>query len=192
MHYSLIRQLFSLLLISTLYFTATVRAAPPALPITTSSVAAEGAEKTADIRQLEMVNAYFNSQFRYIRDRDDRWLQRDQLIQLGGGDCEDFALGKYQTLLEQGFSPSEFHFLYARIPDTGEYHIVLIHHPSGKLLDSLTPETKPLAERPDLQAEFRFTGTTFLPNSREQLSRAELKSLQQWQHYIQQAEMAAR
>lgn len=136
------------------------------------------------LETLEKINRYYNRHFSYHPETDDRWLHKDDFIRAGGGDCEDFALTKYQTLLESGWHSDEFRFVYARITDRDEYHIALLHHPSGRLLDSLTSDTRELSLRPDLQEQFQFTASGFYPGNMKQLSRGQLRNLQQWQRHL--------
>jgi predicted transglutaminase-like cysteine proteinase len=42
-----------------------------------------------------------------------------------GGDCEDFALGKYYKLLEKGIPPEKLRLATCYV-ETGEYHCVLL------------------------------------------------------------------
>lgn len=60
--------------------------------------------------QIEAVNAYLNA-FKYIEDKDnygkdDYWATPVEFLQRGG-DCEDFAIAKYISLRQLGFSADE-------------------------------------------------------------------------------------
>lgn len=138
--------------------------------------------------RLEQVNLYFNDHFEYRIEKSNVWLSRERFIEQGGGDCEDFALSKYQTLIETGIPATEFRFVYARLPRSGQHHIALLHLPSGKLLDNLTSDTRPLAQRQDLIVLFQFTANALYPSTLKRLSRAQLRTLQHWQASIRQAE----
>lgn len=187
MHYPLIRQVFLTFLL----------AAGSALQISMAAshqpgISGQTRNSAETLRLIEQINKNINSKFRYLRDRDDLWLTRDDFVARGGGDCEDFALAKYQSLLEAGLSKEDFRFVYARQITSDEYHIALIHEPSGLLLDSLTPETTAISQRNDLQEEFRFSGLNFYSSAgKKTLSRAQLKTLLHWQASIRKAEAAA-
>lgn len=140
---------------------------------------------------IESINKHFNTHFSYKPDRDDLWLTREAFINRGGGDCEDFALAKYQSLMEAGMPASDFRFVYAYQKSSGSAHIALIHQPSSKVLDSLTSDTASMRQRIDLKERFRFSGTGFYPTNTQNLSRAELKTLQQWQAIIRRTEALA-
>lgn len=186
MHYLLIRQVFLVLLLLTSYVPLISIASPKQSDISDLT------DDSADTFQhIEQINSHINSKFRYLTDRDDHWLTLDEFMAQGGGDCEDFALAKYQLLLESGLPKEDFRFAYTRLVASGEHHIALIHLPSSKLLDSLTSDTRSLNQRNDLLEEFRFSGIHFAPARQKKLSRTQLKTLQRWQSVIRKAESAA-
>lgn len=155
-------------------------------PVTAYSAASENAQDA-----LRQINDYFNNHFTYRTEPNDRWLLKERFIAEGGGDCEDFALGKYQALLERGLQSSEFRFVYALQIQTGSYHILLRHAPTGLLLDSLTSSMNPIEQRPDLSEQFQFTSRQYYPGEKSRLTRNELRSLQAWQQSIRLAEKTA-
>ena len=142
------------------------------------------------INQLHLTNRFFNQNLRYKGEIGDRWLLLNDFLNAGEGDCEDFAIGKYQTLLAKGFSPEEFNFIYAIQNGSGQAHIALLHKPSKSLLDSITNKVASLEERTDLTPIIAFTAKTYeLFSSQEPLSRAEFNSLIQWQKVLKKAEI---
>jgi len=80
---------------------------------------------------------------------------------LGGGDCEDFALTKFQILFNLGVSPEKLSLAYVKRLDKGRYqsHMVLLYNDKnlGRLvLDNLNDEITPLKNRKDLVFVFGF------------------------------------
>lgn len=140
-------------------------------------------------QQLEVVNRYFNEQIRYQEDLNDHWQSLAETLRSGAGDCEDFALSKYQTLLASGTKASNFSFVYAlRQPDQLA-HIALLYKPGNLVLDNLTNELKPITARADLSPVLEFTATNYqLFEKQPPLTRAELVSLQRWQKILRLAE----
>ncbi len=139
--------------------------------------------------QLASTNRFFNQHLRYAEEKVDRWLLLDDFLAAGQGDCEDFAIGKYQTLLAKGFRAEEFSFIYAIQRGSGQAHIALLHNPSQSLLDSITNELSPLIERNDLKPILAFTAKNYqLLSSTKTLSNSERNLLSQWQHIIYRAE----
>jgi len=139
--------------------------------------------------KIERVNQFFNSKFEYRDENYDYWLQKEAFIAQGGGDCEDFALSKYQALLESGLPAEDFHFVYALHKGTGQHHIALRHTPTDKLLDNLTSDTRSVRHREDLTVLFEFTATRFFPSELRRLTRSQHSTLLRWQKHIQRAQI---
>ncbi|MNF49862.1 hypothetical protein D3C85_283760 [compost metagenome] len=119
----------------------------------------------SEVEQLEAVNQFFNHQARYVEDQNlwgqfDYWATPLELLELGAGDCEDFALAKYFTLRLLGVPEQRLRLVYSTMSSTGEAHMVLGYWPdSGEvplLLDNLREEILPVAQRHDLAMQFAF------------------------------------
>jgi len=119
----------------------------------------------SDAEKLQAVNAFFNSQIRYGEDQDlweqsDYWASPWETLELGAGDCEDFALAKYFTLRLLGISEERLRLVYTTLSQTQQAHMVLGYWPKAGgepvLLDNLDPQILPLAQRQDLQMQFAF------------------------------------
>lgn len=140
-------------------------------------------------RLLHLTNRFYNERIEYAPERADHWLQREELLRYGRGDCEDFALSKYQHLLEQGVSGQLFSFLYARQNPSGQAHIALLYKPDNLVLDILTDKILPLAQRTDLTPVLEFTAESYqLLGQQQRLSRGEFSTLIRWQKVLSQAE----
>lgn len=82
------------------------------------------------------------------------------------GDCEDFSIAKYFTLLEAGIPDDQLRLVYvqARIggshSDIRQAHMVLAWYPSPTaeplVLDNLIGDIRPASRRPDLLPVFSF------------------------------------
>ncbi|WP_159445620.1 transglutaminase-like cysteine peptidase [Oceanospirillum multiglobuliferum] len=146
-------------------------------------------QRTELEQQLDLVNRYFNEQVRYRAELNDRWQSLSETLNSKQGDCEDFALGKYQTFLASGSHTKSFSFIYAlREPDKVA-HIALLHKPSNLLLDSLTNNLSTMNLRQDLSPVIEFTANSYQLFSPEvRLTRAELVSLRGWQKTLKKAE----
>lgn len=58
-------------------------------------------------RLLELlgdVNESVNHDYDYRRDAKDKWLNPDEFLARGGGDCEDFAIAKMHMLAKRGLA----------------------------------------------------------------------------------------
>jgi len=121
----------------------------------------------ATAEQLKAVNQFWNTSVRSVEDMD-VWRQTDYwatpLESLGkrAGDCEDYVIGKYFTLLEMGLPPEKLRLIYVRAKVGGQSiaHMVLGYYetPSSTplVLDSLTSTILPASQRKDLTPVFSF------------------------------------
>lgn len=116
--------------------------------------------------KLEKVNRFFNL-FRFIDDID-HWQQEDywatpiEFIGTMAGDCEDFSIAKYFTLLELGVPIDKLRLTYVKAVKLNQFHMVLAYYPNPKavpmILDNIDGEIKPAFKRKDLVPIFSFNG----------------------------------
>lgn len=105
------------------------------------------------LAQLQYVNRVINNAARQQEEDTDIWKGFDRLTREGYGDCEDFAIAKYQILREAGMPADRLDFLAARDTLTPTYHAVLRYRMddgSYLILDNLTTLILPQAQRTDL------------------------------------------
>ena len=76
------------------------------------------------------------------------------------GDCEDYALAKYQALVAAGFSPNELR-LACCYTESGEYHAVLLVDLDGAtwVLDNRQPHPTQYALLPYKWDKLQVAGT---------------------------------
>ena len=120
-------------------------------------------------QQLRVVNDFWN---RYVLGSEDSfvWKQADYwatpLESLGkaAGDCEDFVIGKYFSLVHMGVSPEKLRLIYVRAHIGGSSasiaHMVLGYYPEPDaeplVLDNLAGTIMPASRRTDLTPVFSF------------------------------------
>jgi predicted transglutaminase-like cysteine proteinase len=120
-----------------------------------------------EIGQLAAVNTYFNHRIVFAEDQEvwgksDHWASPLELLQQGRGDCEDYAIAKYFSLLATGMPVARLRLVYARaLVGTGSQpHMVLAHYaqPGAEplILDNLITTLLPAGRRPDLTPVFSF------------------------------------
>lgn len=117
--------------------------------------------------QLEPINAFFNRRI-VFRDDTEVWGQADywasplETLDKGQGDCEDFAIAKYFSLLAQGMPVQRLRLVYVRAQVGGDSvaHMVLAYYarPDAEplILDNLVTSVRPASRRPDLTPVFSF------------------------------------
>lgn len=116
--------------------------------------------------KLSAVNDFFN-QIRFVDDathwhRRDYWATPVEFLGSDGGDCEDFAIAKYFTLLELGVPESRLQITYVKAVQLNQAHMVLAYyaHPAADplVLDNLIGEVVPGSSRADLVPVYSFNG----------------------------------
>ena len=114
--------------------------------------------------QLEVVNDFFNQ----LTWRDDRevWQQKDywatpvEFLGRGMGDCEDYTLAKYFSLVEMGFPAEKLRLMYVKAVEYNQHHMVLTYYPKKGaeplVLDNIDQQIKPAGQRSDLLPIYSF------------------------------------
>ncbi|MDN3680783.1 transglutaminase-like cysteine peptidase [Vibrio tapetis subsp. quintayensis] len=116
--------------------------------------------------QLEAVNQFFNQMY-FTNDIDlwgkkDYWATPLEFLGAAAGDCEDFTIAKYFSLLELGVSDKKLRLIYVKAIELNQFHMVLAYYakPSSQplILDNLIFDIKPASRRPDLLPIYSFNG----------------------------------
>lgn len=100
-------------------------------------------------KQLDAVNRWANAK-PYVEDWanwgvPDYWETPAEFI-ARGGDCEDFAIAKYFSLVRLGFSPDDLRIVIVNDSNLQAFHAVLAVRQSGQtwLLDNAVPAVVPM------------------------------------------------
>jgi predicted transglutaminase-like cysteine proteinase len=123
--------------------------------------------------KLQRVNDFFNRRIQFGEDiaiwgQSDYWATPMETLSKGAGDCEDFSIAKYFSLLVLGVPVDQLRLIYvkARIGGAGsavqQAHMVLAYYASPDaeplVLDNLITSIRPSSRRSDLQPVFSFNG----------------------------------
>ena len=120
----------------------------------------------AELAQLEQVNDFFN-QARFTSDQalwdtEDYWATPVELLAKNAGDCEDYAIAKFYTLVYAGFDEDKLQISYVKALELNQAHMVLAYYPSAEseplILDNINPEILPASQRSDLEPVYSFNG----------------------------------
>ncbi len=109
-----------------------------------------------------MVNNLVNKNYRYALDSQqfqttDYWQTPAEMKQSKTGDCEDFALLKYEILLKRGVNEDQLTLAYGKL--NGEGHLVTLYKDNDgheHVLDNAASDIRTVEERDDLQVLVRF------------------------------------
>ncbi len=116
--------------------------------------------------KLTSVNRFFNQMY-FVDDsilwgKKDYWATPLEFLGSNAGDCEDFTIAKYFSLLELGVPDKKLRLVYVKALELNQFHMVLAYYstPSAEplILDNLNPEIKRGSKRPDLRPIYSFNG----------------------------------
>jgi len=128
----------------------------------------ETSKTKEEMTKLLDVNDFFNNKILFSTDhfiwgKSDYWATPLETMGRLQGDCEDFSIAKYITLLKLGIALEKLRLVYvkARINDgNNQAHMVLAYYPTPNadplILDNLSIEIRPASKRPDLTPVFSF------------------------------------
>ncbi|WP_246483402.1 transglutaminase-like cysteine peptidase [Paenacidovorax monticola] len=124
--------------------------------------------------KLARVNDFFNQRILFESDmtiwqQNDYWATPLETMGRGAGDCEDFSIAKYTTLLLMGVPNERLRLIYVRARIGGasstksEAHMVLGYYQQPtdepQVLDNLIGSIRPASSRPDLTPVFSFNSS---------------------------------
>lgn len=123
----------------------------------------------SETEKLELVNNFFN-QTPFISDaehwgKEDYWATPIEMLATNGGDCEDFAISKYFTLVQLGVPVQKLQITYVKALNwnpINQAHMVLAYYSTQEavpvILDNLIPEIRSASLRKDLIPVYSFNG----------------------------------
>ena len=126
-------------------------------------------KKKAETEKLKLVNDFFN-QIPFISDEEhwgvqDYWATPSEMLASNGGDCEDYSIGKYFTLLALNVGMDKMRITYVKarnLPPADQAHMVLTYYAKPDavplVLDNIVREIRPATERADLTPVYSFNG----------------------------------
>lgn len=139
----------------------------------------DAAEDVADWRQLidelqheaideklYSINRFFN-RFDFVDDlvhwnEKDYWATPIEFIATGAGDCEDYTIAKYFSLIELGVPESQLRLMYVTALELRQPHMVLAYYKTPTsiplVLDNINRQILPANKRRDLSPIYSFNG----------------------------------
>lgn len=155
--------------------------------------------KASESEKLKRVNDFFNRRLQFDDDiviwgQADYWATPLETLGKNQGDCEDFAIAKYYSLLQLGVPVSKLRMVYVRAKlnrPTGpalQAHMVLAYYPTPNgdplVLDNLKPDIRPASTRGDLTPIFSFNSEGLWHGTSNQAGKS---NLSRWQDLLQRA-----
>ncbi|WP_353091731.1 transglutaminase-like cysteine peptidase [Methylibium sp.] len=161
-----------------------------------STIAA--AQSMPEEARLQAFNRLFNERIVFAEDIDtvgqvDQWASPLELLARGAGDCEDFAIAKYFSLIAAGLPSAKLRMVYVRADLGGNVraHMVLAYYaqPSAEplILDNLISEIRPASLRRDLSPVFSFNAEGLWQGTGVQKAGDPTARLSRWREVLAKA-----
>ena len=124
----------------------------------------EEGKKLPELERLKLANDFFN-QVQYYTDQEhwgmaNYWATPVETLATNGGDCEEYAIGKYFTLLAMGTPMDKLKITYAKALRNNQAHMILAYYDTPDadplVLDNLDKTLRHGAERDDLMPIYSF------------------------------------
>jgi len=116
-----------------------------------------------DDKKVIEINKFFN-QVQYASDekvwgKSDYWASRLEFLGVGMGDCEDYAVSKFLTLIQVGVPQEKLFLTYVKRGK--ESHLVVTYYKAPNtvpfVLDNYDKSIQPATDRTDLTPVYSFT-----------------------------------
>jgi predicted transglutaminase-like cysteine proteinase len=156
---------------------------------------------TDETARLQAINQFFNQRILFRSDtevwgQEDYWASPLEMMGKGEGDCEDYAVAKYFSLLLTGVAESKLRLVYVRaklgsLDGPAVAHMVLAYYPQPgaepMILDNLISEVRPASRRPDLSPVFSFNGEGLWQGTGLQSAGDPVARLSKWRDLLSKA-----
>lgn len=153
--------------------------------------------------KIKRVNEFFNRRITWGDDQRvwgqvDFWATPMDTIGKGMGDCEDFAIAKYYTLLNVGVPVDKLRLVYVKAKNGNgtsggeQAHMVMAYYqaPDAEplIMDNMITDIRPASRRPDLLPVFSFNSEGIYSGVAGQDGKSENTKLSKWQDLLQRAQ----
>lgn len=154
--------------------------------------------------RLKRINEFFNRRVRFASDQEawnqsDYWATPMETLAKGAGDCEDFTIAKYFTLLSADVPVEQLRLIYVKARLGGmnsnvqQAHMVLAYYPSPDaeplILDNLITDIRPASRRNDLSPVFSFNSQGVFNgiNAQTTEEKGSITQLSRWSELLKRA-----
>lgn len=125
-------------------------------------------KNASEMTKLKVINRFFNKSIPFKSDlahwqKEDYWATPYQSLITQGGDCEDYVIAKYYSLIKLGVDVKKLRITYVNALRINQAHMVLAYfrYPDETplVLDNLDPRIKRANKRRDLEPVYSFNAT---------------------------------
>jgi len=156
--------------------------------------------------RLVAVNDHINRTVEFADDAvvwhtDDYWASPIETVARGAGDCEDFAIAKYFSLVAAGVPVGHLRLVYVRamVPagagqaSRSQAHMVLAYYDGRSedplILDNLVAQIRRASERADLTPVFSFNSEGLWQGAGTQTAGDPMARLSRWRDVVRKARL---
>ena len=149
----------------------------------------------SNIEKVKLVNDFFN-QMTWVADKKlwnkkDYWATPIESLIRNAGDCEDFSIAKYFTLLALDIPIDRLRISYVKMPDQ-QNHMVLSYYYSATdaplILDNFNKSLLKKHQRHDLTFLFSFNSKNLWLSNNKKLSLGSENTINQWTSMMKRIE----
>lgn len=166
--------------------------------VTVLQATISAAQGLREALRLQSINRLFNERIVFAEDIDtagqvDHWSSPIELLARGAGDCEDYAIAKYFSLIAAGVPSARLRMVYVKADLGGSVraHMVLAYYPQPDaeplILDNLDPDIKPASARRDLSPVFSFNAEGLWQGTGAQAAGDPVARLSRWRDVLAKA-----
>jgi len=121
----------------------------------------------SEMEKLVLVNNFFNRNIRWQDDikiwgQKDYWATPKETLTIKSGDCEDFCIGKYYTLVAMGVPIEKLKITYVKDLELDQAHMILSYYAykgsQPLILDNKNKRILKGSQRDDLKPVYSFNG----------------------------------
>ncbi len=151
-----------------------------------------------ELEKLQQINNFFNLRIRFESDRSvwqqsDYWATPLETMGRARGDCEDFSIAKYVSLLILGVPLEKLKITYVNARrgnvqnPVNQAHMVVAYYPDSNadplILDNLVADIRPASQRSDLKPIFSFNSAGLWVAGENRASKPEAR-LSKWRDVL--------
>ncbi len=131
-------------------------------------------QKENERQKIIRINDFFNNRINFVEDfytwrQKDYWATPLETMGRAQGDCEDFTIAKYSSLILLDIPIDKLRLTYVKAKLSGPYnptpqaHMVLAYYPSAHaeplILDNIISDIRPASQRRDLTPVYSFNSS---------------------------------
>ncbi len=164
----------------------------------------EKQQPTSALEKIKAVNDFFNKNTRFADDiihwkQSDFWATPIETLGSGAGDCEDYTIAKYFTLIRLGVPIEQLRLIYVKAQIGGssskifQAHMVLGYYAEPNsiplILDSLISELATADKRDDLKPVFSFNSAGLWVGNQAQPQIDPTARLSRWRDVLERMKL---